>query len=136
MAKKRTVMILGRYLVCDVLPHRKAIGTPDEESIVVFGGFGGVPVKMNLLKYQIHQDSTVCADCGMEGFVMLLEKINDLEPNFVLCGQDEEGDLVRMTKGNEKHPEGNRTTCERCMNKWSSQLQRNNNAGGKKPWQR
>jgi hypothetical protein len=127
MAQKRTTTILGRYLVCDVLPHRKALGTPDAQSVVVFGG---VPVKMNLLKYQVHQDSTVCADCGIEGYVMLLEKINDLEPNFVLFGNDSEGDLVRMTKGNEKHPEGNRTTCEKCMNKWSAQLQRATNAGG------
>jgi hypothetical protein len=133
MAQKRTTTILGIYLVCDVLPHRKAIGTPDEESIVVFGG---VPVKMNLLKYQIYQDSTVCADCGLEGYDLFLEKINDLEPNFVLFASDSEGELVRMTKGNEKHPEGNRTTCEVCMNKWSAQLQRNSNAGGKKTWQK
>jgi hypothetical protein len=133
MAKKRTVTVLGRYLVCDILPHRKALGTPDEESVVVFGD---VPVKMNLLKYQVHQDSTVCADCGIEGYVMLLEKINDLEPNFVLFGNNIEGDLVRMTKGNEKHPEGNRTTCENCMNKWSARLQIGINAGGNRPWQK
>jgi len=67
----------------------------------VYRDFEGYVVKMNSLRYQVFLKGRVCASCGIEGSVFLLQQALDALPHrahFNLYARDKDGLLVLMTK--------------------------------------
>lgn len=121
MKKRKGRKILGRYDIEDVLPfvgqvYRKAYMTDDGTEYIV---------KMTSHRYFIFRASRKCVSCGIVGSVMLLEMhSHDTTPHFNMYAEDEDGELVLMTKdhihpkmvgGPDRHS-NYQTMCSICNN--------------------